>query len=204
MKLEEMLGEAYHDGMTIEEINSALSDKKFADLSTGKYVDVNKYNADIAQKDTELSNVKKDLNARLTDSEKAAASVAADKARIQELEKIIKNQTVTSNRDRIENLTSDVRTILGIDGTDADYLELLDSLSTGETENVKKMASYINKIAKDSYEKGKKDASKDNLGKFADGVGKDGSKKEDEVGSYGKQIASLSKPSIDPNLFFKR
>lgn len=204
MNLQDMLGESFHEGMTIEEINSVLSTKKFADLSTGKYVDANKYNEAIKAKDAEIANKTKELNARMTEDEKAIAARDADKARIQELEDFIHNQTISSNKDRVESLTSDVRSILGIESTNEEYSKLLDTLSKNETDSARSMASYINKIVKESYEKGQRDANKDNLGKFSDGVGKDASGKENNVGDYGKQLAQSLKPQIDSNLYFKR
>lgn len=204
MNLQEMLGDSYHEGMTVDEINEALSGRKFADLSTGNYVDVNKYNADLKAKDNELSNTKKELSARLTDSEKEAADKAADKARIQELEEFIRNQTISSNRDRVESLTSDIRTILGLENNDTSYNNLLDTLSKGETDDVRSIASYINKIAKDSYEKGKMDATKDSLGNFSNGIDKSTSNKGDDVGEFGKSLAAGNKSTVDSEYYFKK
>ena len=62
MNIQDMIGDSFHEGMSIDEINEALSNKKFADLSTGNYVDANKYKADLQAKDNELNNVKKELN----------------------------------------------------------------------------------------------------------------------------------------------
>lgn len=203
MNLQEMLGDSYHEGMSIDEINTALSGRKFADLSTGNYVDVNKYNADLKAKDNELNSAKQQLSAKLTDSEREAADKAADKARIQELEEFIKNQTISSNRDRVESLTGDIRSILNIDGNDTNYNNLLDTLSHGETDTIRSIASYINKIVKDSYEKGQKDATKDSLGNFSKDVKKQGSGKTDDVGEFGKNLAAGIKPAVDPNYYFK-
>lgn len=206
MNIQEMLGESFHEGMTIDEINTALSGKKFADLSTGNYVDANKYKADLQAKENELKSAKEELNSRMTDSEKTEAGIAADKARIKELEDFIKNQTISTNRDKVEALTSDVRSILGIKDEDESYAQMLTSLSKGDTEEIRTLATYINKIAKDSYEKGKNDASRDNLGSFANGVGKTSSSNaKDEVGSLGKELAHQhTANSVDPNLYFKR
>ena len=55
MNLQELLGEAYNENMSIEDINNALQGKNLADLSTGNYVDINKYNREI-----------QDLQAKLT------------------------------------------------------------------------------------------------------------------------------------------
>lgn len=203
MNLQEMLGDAFHEGMTIEEINSALSTKKFADLSTGKYVDANKYNDAIKAKDAEIAIKTKELNARMTEDEKASAARDADKARIQELEDFIHNQTISSNKDRVESLTSDIRNILSIESTNEEYSSLIDTLSKNDTDSARSIASYINKIVKESYEKGQKDANKDNLGKFGD-VDKQGSDKKNDVGEYGKQLAQNLRPQIDSDLYFKR
>lgn len=43
--LKEILGDAYNDGMTVEEIETALANKKLADVSTGAYVASSKYQA---------------------------------------------------------------------------------------------------------------------------------------------------------------
>lgn len=204
MNIQEMLGEAFHEGITIEEINTALSGKKFADLSTGNYVDKNKYNADLQAKDAELTKTKTELTARLTDDEKAAANIKAQEDYIKQLETQIKNQSISSNRDRAEALTSDVKSILGIDGADESYSALLDIVANGDADVTRSTASYINKIVKDSYEKGKKDATKDNLGNFSNGVEKGESGKTPAIGDFGKQLAAGSKPTVDPNLYFTR
>lgn len=41
--IKELLGDAYKDGMTLEEVDAALKDKKLVDLSTGEYVAKGKY-----------------------------------------------------------------------------------------------------------------------------------------------------------------
>lgn len=204
MNLQEMLGDAFHEDMSLDEINTALSGKKFADLSTGNYVDAHKYQADLEAKTNELTNVRKQLDAKMSDSEKEAASREADKAKIKELEEFIKNQNVASNRDRVEALTGDIKSILGIEANNEEYGKMLSVLSQNETENARSMATYINKIVKESYEKGKKDANKDNLGNFSSGVGTGATEKQSTEGDFGKMLAESGKPKIDPNYYFKR
>lgn len=204
MNLQEMLGDSFHEDMTLDEINTALSGKKFADLSTGNYVDANKYKAELDAKNNELSNVRKQLDAKLSDSEKEAASREADKAKIKELEEFIKNQTVASNRDRVEALTGDVKSILGIESGNEEYLNMLSVLAKDDTDSARSVATFINKIVKESYEKGKKDANKDSLGSFSEGVNTNESGTELEDGGFGKMLAESGKPEIDPNYYFKR
>lgn len=203
MNLQEMLGDSFHEGMTIDEINTALSGRKFADLSTGQYVDKNKYNADIQAKDDALKKANEALNAKTANEAKFNSANDSNLAKIQELETIIKNQTISANRDKVQNLTTDVKTILGIKDDDESYISLLDTLSKGEADETRTLASYINKLVKDSYEKGKNDATKDNLGNFSNGVGKQGSGAKDPIGDFGKTLAANNKSSIDPNLYFR-
>ena len=46
-ELQTLMGDAYHEGITTEEIATFFQGKKFADLSTGNYVDKNKYENEI-------------------------------------------------------------------------------------------------------------------------------------------------------------
>jgi hypothetical protein len=203
MDLQEMLGDAFHEGMSIDEINTALSGKKFADLSTGNYVDKNKYDADLKAKDSEIQRKAEALSQKMSDDEKKAAAEAEKDALIERLEQQIKNQTIDTNRTKAETLTTDVRTILDIKADDEGYKGLLDTLSNIDGDRPSVVATYINKLVKESYEKGKKDATKDSLGKFADGVGKQSTPGKEEVGSFGKKLAESTKSKVDPNYYFK-
>lgn len=49
--LKEILGDAYKGDMTVAEVEAALNGKNLADLSSGQYVSVGKYNSAIAERD---------------------------------------------------------------------------------------------------------------------------------------------------------
>ena len=68
--LKNVLGEAYHEGITAEEVNNFFAGKSFADLSTGQYVDKNKYERDIQTLNATITEKQNALNAKLTDDEK--------------------------------------------------------------------------------------------------------------------------------------
>lgn len=59
--LKQLLGDAYHEGMTIEEVNAAISKGKFVNLNSGNYVDKDKYNKAVSERD--------EVKAKLTDLE---------------------------------------------------------------------------------------------------------------------------------------
>ena len=156
MNLQEMLGDAFHEGITVDEINTALSGKKFADLSTGNYVDVNKYKADLQAKDGEIQKQAEALHQKMTDDEKKAAAVAEKDDYIKRLEEQVRNQAIDTNRTKAQTLTNDVRTILDIKDGDESYDSFLNTLSNVEGDQSSKVAAYVNKLVKESYEKGKK------------------------------------------------
>ena len=49
--IQELLGAGYKEGMTLDEINEAIKDKKIVDLSTGEYVGKGKYDAAVKERD---------------------------------------------------------------------------------------------------------------------------------------------------------
>lgn len=67
--LRELLGENYREDMTLEEVNSAISNMKLADLKTGNYVSVEKANG----LEKRAKEAEKKLAEKLTDEEKAKA-----------------------------------------------------------------------------------------------------------------------------------
>ena len=148
MNLQEMLGDAFHEGITVDEINTALSGKKYADLSTGNYVDVNKYNADLKAKDGEIQKQAEALHQKMTDDEKKAAAEAEKDDYIKKLEEQVRNQAIDTNRTKAQTLTTDVRTILDIKEDDESYGSFLTILSNVEGDQSSKVASYVNKLVK--------------------------------------------------------
>ena len=83
MDLKELLGEAYKEGMTFEEVNTALSSMKLADLSTGKYLNKDMVEAERAKLENEKKDLEQQLNAKLTDDEKTAKLAAEKDKQIQ-------------------------------------------------------------------------------------------------------------------------
>lgn len=73
--LQEILGEAYKDGMTVEEIQTALANKKVVDISTGAYVSVSKYQALERERDS----FKQKWSDTLTEQQKAEQRAIEEK-----------------------------------------------------------------------------------------------------------------------------
>lgn len=177
-EIKELLGENYHEGMTAKDVQEAFNKML---LNTGKYV--NKDNADAQQRKLEkelkeqieaLENDKKtlneSLNSKLTDEEKTKAAEAKRDAELEELRK----QLAQSNRDRSElnftNNVSEAKTLAGIEDDDSDFSNFISTATLEDRDKNDSVSKYINSIVKKAYEKGKSDATKENLGK----MGKDG------------------------------
>ena len=196
--LKNVLGEAYHEGITAEEVNNFFAGKSFADLSTGQYVDKNKYERDIQALNTTITEKQNALNAKLTDDEKRQAAANADKAEIARLQKLLQENSINSNKDLAIGTMSSVKSLLELKDDDNEYNTFIDTIVSEDRGKTNSIATYISKITKDAYEKGKKDATKDAMGEFGkDAKGGNSSKKETNLGA---ELAknSMKKPqSVD-------
>lgn len=204
MNLKDLLGENFHEDMTFEEISNALSGMKLADLSTGAYVDKNKYEADIKAKNSELQKKNEELSAKMTADEKAQAEQAQKDALIEELKNQITASAISNSRSTADSILSNSRNILGISGDDEAYTSFIGSISNENLDGTKTVATYINKLVQDSYNKGKEDASKNNMGAFSKGVSAIPSGEGDPVENYGTELAKASNiQNVDSDLYFK-
>ena len=95
MKIKDMLGEDFREGMTIEEIDQVLAKKEFIE----KKVLAGYVSKDIADKyASEAANYKKQLRAKMSDDE--AAKVKADEEReslLKELDQLRRQNTITEH-----------------------------------------------------------------------------------------------------------
>jgi hypothetical protein len=81
--LKEILGEAYKGDMTVEEVEAALAGKSLADLSSGQYVSIGKYNSAIAERDS----YKTKYTDTLTEAQRAEQERLDREERYKEIEK---------------------------------------------------------------------------------------------------------------------
>ncbi len=131
MDIKELLGDAYREGMTLDEINEALADKNFVDPSTlPKSVSKEMYD----KTSSELAKFKKEneelKNASLTDNEKLQKALDdAEAARL--------DFTKKSVRLEVEKVF--------VDGgmTEDDYKDIIDGIITADSEASVAMAKNI-------------------------------------------------------------
>lgn len=187
MNLKEILGTAYKEGMTFAEIETALKDAKLADLSKGKYVDVDKYN-------NTVNDLRNQLNGKLSEAEKQQnAEIEKDK-RIADLEKLLKENTLESNKRVMESLFSETKTILGLKDDDTSLAQFIQNVNCEDSTKVNNVGTYVAKLVKDAYEKGQKDGMKGALGGFGKQKGNASSGYgEKEIENLGKRLAEKNK-----------
>ena len=207
MDLKEMLGDAYKDGMTFDEINNFFADKKFADLSTGNYVDKNKYESEVKTLQEQLSAKDTELKNRLSEDERASLAQQEKDNEIERLKQMLKDNTINGNKSTVNGITHSVRDMLGLDVNDKAFTEFVDNITSEDSSKSTSVATYVSKLVKDAYEKGKKDANKDNMGQLGKGKGNESSQEpndKDKLGEFGKKLASMNGSSKQKFDYFKR
>ena len=207
MDLKEMLGDAYKDGMTFDEINNFFANKKFADLSTGNYVDKNKYESEVKTLQEQLSAKDTELKNRLSDDEKASLAQKEKDNEIERLKQMLKDNTINGNKSTVNGITHSVRDMLGLDVNDKEFTAFVDNITSEDSSKSTSVATYVSKLVKDAYEKGKKDANKDNMGQLGKGKGNESSQEpndKDKLGEFGKKLASMNGSSKQKFDYFKR
>lgn len=207
MDLKEMLGDAYKDGITFDEINNFFADKKFADLSTGNYVDKNKYESEVKTLQEQLSAKDTELKNRLSDDEKVSLAQKEKDNEIERLKQMLKDNTINGNKSTVNGITHSVRDMLGLDVNDKDFMAFVDNITSEDSSKSTSVATYVSKLVKDAYEKGKKDANKDNMGQLGKGKGNESSTEpndKDKLGEFGKKLASMNGSSKQKFDYFKR
>ena len=190
--LKELMGDAYKDGITVEEITSFFEGKKFADLGTGQYVDKNKFDNTVNDLTKKLTDANNQLNAKLSDDEKAQQAQQEQIAEIERLKKLLSENTINGNKNTIVGVLASTRETLGVDVTDKDFTKFVENITTEDSSKSTEIANYVAKVVKNAYDKGKEDATKDAMGDFGKGKGQQGADPDDEIGKMGKKLAGLN------------
>lgn len=209
-ELQALMGDSYKEGLTVEDITNFMKGKKFADLSTGGYVDVNKYNNDInnlnktiSDKDNLIKTKDNELKSKMSDEDLVKAAQKEKDDEIERLKAMLSQNTLTSNKNIANSSLSEGLNLIGIKDDDDTFKSFIENITTEDTEKTSSVAKYVNKLIKDAYEKGKKDSTKNAMGEFGKQKG-DSSTGSNEIGALGKTLAqkhSSNKTDFD---YFKK
>lgn len=204
-ELRQLMGDSFKEGMTLEDVSTFLKGKNFKDLSTGNYVDKNKFDNTVNDLNKQLKDKTDLLNTKLTDEEKNKNASAEQAKEIERLKQLLSENTITGNKNTVTSIMSNTRELLGIENTDNEFSTLIDNITSEDSSKSSSIASYIAKLVNDSYEKGKKDAVKNAMGDMGKkGKSQNSDSDNDEVGEIGKRLAeSLTKPGTKDFSYFK-
>lgn len=205
MDLKTLMGDAYQEGVTtVDDVNNFLAGSHLADLSTGAYVDKNKFDANIKAKEEQINKLKSELKSKMTADEQAQSAIDEKDSIIAALQSQIATSNKLNAKSGAEAALAEAKTTLGLANDDKDFDNFLTSISNEDFEGTKALATYVGKLVQDAYTKGTKDASKDNLGKFSKDVNTSSSKDGGSGESLGKKLAQTAiSNSVDSEQYFK-
>jgi hypothetical protein len=138
--IQTLLGDSYREGMTVDEINAALSNKSFVDPSTlPKSVEKGLYDRKVSELSAANKELKQLKEAGLTDEDKANAA-------IQEAESTKKQYATALNKLSVEKL------FVSEGLQEDDYKDLIDNIISEDSEKTKMLANEIISIIKKQKE----------------------------------------------------
>lgn len=203
-QLKQLMGENYHEGMTAQEVQEyfqKLGEKSV--LETGNYVNKQMAEAEKNKIQKLLEEKEKALNAKMTDEEKAALAQAAKDKELQELKELLAKTTISANNNKAFGLTAEARLNADIKDDDAEFTEFLENIVSDDETKTTKISSYINKIVKAAYEKGKADITKDKMAKMGNFNQNQNNNGDGEEGSLGQRLAKSRIGTTKQNPYFK-
>lgn len=196
--IKELMGESYHEGLTGDEIQTFFKNNV---LNSGDYV--RKEMAD-AEKKKLLAQIKEKENAlksKLTDDEKKSADEQARLQEIEDLKKQLLENKVSSNSYKALGLTAEARINANIKDDDTDFAKFIENIVSEDETKTKEISSYVNKIVKAAYEKGKADMTKDKMAKM--GNFKNTGNNDDGNKGLGARLAKSRVSAVKKNNYFQ-
>lgn len=181
VNIQKLLGADFKEGMTSDEILSALGTKKLADLSSGQYVDKGK----LLEKDNafktlqdQLKVLEEEKNARLTEDEK---KVKEEEQRLKEMADLKKEVSKVKTE----------KVLVGIGLEETDYTDLLNAIVEANPQKASEIAESLSKVIKIVKDKTEKDLNKKLLAEMGN---PDGSTKSGTNGKSDFQKFQESNP----------
>lgn len=99
MNLRDLLGDAYKDGMTVEEIEAALGD---ITPSSNDSSEIERLKAALSKSNSEAAGYKKQLREKMTEDEQKAQKEAEERAELQEkYDNLLRKTEVSENKARL-------------------------------------------------------------------------------------------------------
>ena len=203
MDLKELMGDAFKEDMTKEDVQAFFKKQV---LATGEYTNSGKAKAEQKELNDKIAELQSQLEAKMTDDDKKKKADADTQKLIENLQKQLKESNLSLSKRTAIGSLADAKIKAGIKDDDTEYDEFVSGISFEDNDKTEKISKYISKIVSSAYEAGKSEAIKNKLGKMGSfKEGQDGDGNGDEKGSYGKQLAqSLKTMQPQTKNFFER
>lgn len=151
---------------------------KNAVLGNGDYVLKGKSDAEKKALQDKLNEANQKLKANMSEDDKKKAEAEAKDVLIAQLQEQLKGSQISANQATAIGNITEATTLIGLKSDDKDLAKFIANIATEDAEKTVEVSQYVNKIVKDAYEKGKAEATKQNLGKLggfnANGSGNSG------------------------------
>ena len=202
--LKELMGDAYKDGMTKEDVQAFFKKQV---LATGEYTNSGKAKAEQKELNDKIAELQAQLDAKMTDDDKKKKADADTQKLIEKLQTQLRESNLSLSKRTAIGALAEAKIKAGIKEDDKDYEDFISGISFEENEKTEKISKYVSKIVSSAYEAGKSEAIKNKLGKMGSfKEGQDGEGNGDEKGSYGKQLAQTTKvdTAVQKNFFERK
>lgn len=201
--LKELMGDAYKEGMTKEDVQAFFKKQV---LASGEYTNAGKAKAEQKVLNDKIIDLQAQLDAKMTDDDKKKKADEDTKKMIEALQKELAESKSSQSKMTAAAALSEAKIKAGIKDGDTEYDDFISSIAFEDNEKTGKVSKYISKIISDAYETGKTEAIKNKLGKmgsFKEGQDGDGS---NEKGAYGKELAQATKveTTVQKNFFERK
>ena len=158
-------------------------------LGAGDYVNAGKAKAEKDELQKQLDAANQKIKEKMSDDEKQAADVAAKDQLIADLQKKLSENSIETSKSKAFGNMAETLSLIGIKADDKDFNTFVSNIAAEDSKKTIEVSTYVNKIVKDAYEKGKAEATKQNLGKMG-GFNANGSDGGSSSGSQGESIAT--------------
>ena len=197
-ELRQLMGESYHEGMTASEVQEYFNKTL---LASGNYVNKSMAEAEQNRLKKELENKENALQAKLTDEEKKALEQAAKDQQIQELKDMLAKNAISTNNYKALSLTAEARLNANVKDDDTEFSEFIKNIVSEDEDKTTKISSYVNKLVKAAYEKGKADVTKEKMAKMGEFKSNPNNDGKENKGSLGAELAKNTNATIKNSYF---
>ena len=161
--LKEIMGNAYKDGMTKDDITAFFKKQV---LASGDYENAGKSKAEKKELSDKIAELQAELEAKMTDDDKKKKADADMQKMVEQLQKQLAESKVNQSKMTALSALAEAKIKAGIKDDDTDFNEFITGISFEDADKTSKLSKYVSQIVASAYEAGKSEAIKNKLGKM--------------------------------------